>query len=60
MEYPTGLTKIRLAGFVLMIWAHMWPGRYFTAGLAKDDPLKDFDAAEIIWRFFKAHRRQPS
>jgi polyhydroxybutyrate depolymerase len=36
-------------------WGHDWPGPYFTASLAQDDPLKDFDAAEILWDFFKNH-----
>lgn len=38
-------------------WGHVWPGPYFTSDLAKNNPLKDFDAAEIIWKFFKSHRR---
>jgi polyhydroxybutyrate depolymerase len=40
-------------------WGHVWPGRYFTSGLAPSDPLRDFDAAKIIWDFFKSHHRQP-
>jgi polyhydroxybutyrate depolymerase len=40
-------------------WGHVWPGKYFTADLPADDPLKDFDSAEIIWNFFKLQRRQP-
>ncbi len=38
-------------------WGHVWPGQYFTADLAEDNPLKDFDAAAIIWQFFKSRRR---
>ena len=38
-------------------WGHNWPGKYFTASLAENDPLKDFDAAEILWEFFKNHPR---
>lgn len=38
-------------------WGHVWPGPYFTSELAKTDPLRGFDAAEIIWAFFKSHRR---
>jgi polyhydroxybutyrate depolymerase len=38
-------------------WGHVWPGPYFTADLAENDPLKNFDAAKIIWDFFKSHRR---
>jgi len=36
-------------------WGHDWPGTYFTGGLSQDDPLKDFDAAEILWDFFENH-----
>jgi polyhydroxybutyrate depolymerase len=38
-------------------WGHVWPGTYFTADLAENDPLKNFDAAKIIWDFFKSRRR---
>jgi polyhydroxybutyrate depolymerase len=48
-----------VALYLLENWGHVWPGKYFTADLAEDDPLKNFDAAEIIWDFFKSHRRQP-
>ncbi len=34
-------------------WGHIWPGKYFTADLKEGHPLKNFDAAEIIWDFFK-------
>lgn len=34
-------------------WGHTWPGPYFTARLPADDPLFNFDAAEMIWDFFK-------
>jgi polyhydroxybutyrate depolymerase len=40
-------------------WGHVWPGPYFTSDLPEAEPLRDFDAAEIIWAFFKSHRRQP-
>ena len=40
-------------------WGHVWPGGKFTAELAGDDPLLKLDAAEIIWDFFKSHRRKP-
>ena len=38
---------------------HVWLGKYFTTTLAEDNPIKGFDAAEIILDFFKSHRRQP-
>lgn len=34
-------------------WGHVWPGPYFTANLSDTDPLLNFDAAEMIWQFFK-------
>lgn len=34
-------------------WGHVWPGPYFTARLPANDPLLNFDAAEMIWQFFK-------
>lgn len=41
--------------YVLKNWGHIWPGRYFTGSLKETHPLKNFDAAEIIWEFFKKH-----
>lgn len=38
-------------------WGHEWPGKYYTTKLDEEDPLNDFDAAEIIWQFFKSYRR---
>ena len=40
-------------------WGHVWPGRYYTANLDNENPLKNFDAATIIWDFFEAHTRKP-
>lgn len=34
-------------------WGHTWPGPYFTAGLPDHDPLFNYDAAEMVWNFFK-------
>ena len=34
-------------------WGHVWPGSHVTAQLSSDHPLKSFDAAQIIWDFFK-------
>jgi polyhydroxybutyrate depolymerase len=45
--------------YLIENWGHVWPGPFFTADLAEDDPLKNFDAAETIWEFFKSHRRKP-
>lgn len=43
--------------YLLEGWDHRWPGPYFTAALDAGDPLRDFDAASIIWDFFKGHTR---
>jgi polyhydroxybutyrate depolymerase len=48
-----------VALYLIENWGHVWPGKFFTTDLAEDDPLKNFDAAEIIWDFFKSHRRKP-
>ena len=48
-----------VALYLIKNWDHRWPGKFFTAKLEDDDPLKNFDAAEIIWDFFKSKRRQP-
>jgi polyhydroxybutyrate depolymerase len=39
-------------------WGHVWPGKHFTAALPEGDPLRDFDAAEILWDFFRSHPRR--
>jgi polyhydroxybutyrate depolymerase len=44
--------------FSLEEWGHMWPGKYFTGNLDADNPLKGFDAAEIIWQFLRSHTRE--
>lgn len=38
-------------------WGHIWPGKYFTVELEENDPLKNFDAAELLWNFFKTLER---
>lgn len=38
--------------YTIESWEHKWPGRYFTDKLENNNPLKGFDAAEIIWQFF--------
>lgn len=43
--------------YAIDCWGHKWPGRFFTDRLNTDNPLKGFDAAEIIWEFFKRHRK---
>jgi poly(3-hydroxybutyrate) depolymerase len=43
--------------FIIEDWEHKWPGRFFTDQLEDSDPLKGFDAAAIIWDFFRKHAR---
>jgi polyhydroxybutyrate depolymerase len=38
-------------------WGHDWPGRHFTDRLDQGEPLRGFDAAEIIWQFFERQHR---
>jgi len=38
-------------------WGHVWPGPYFTNALSPDHPLHGYDAARVIWKFFKNYRR---
>ena len=45
--------------YLIENWGHVWPGPYFTTTLGEGDPLKDFDASEIIWEFFQSHTRKP-
>lgn len=47
----------RVEYYRLKDWGHRWPAPYFTAGLADDDGLKNFDATERIWRFLRDFRR---
>jgi polyhydroxybutyrate depolymerase len=34
-------------------WGHIWPGPYFTADLPAHHPLVGYDAAGVVWDFFK-------
>ncbi len=43
--------------YVIENWGHKWPGRHFSSKLEQDDPVRDFDAADIIWDFFKQNNR---
>lgn len=52
-----GNTEVAL--YLLEDWGHVWPGGVFTASLPQGNPLKDFEAAEVIWEFFNRQRRQP-
>jgi len=45
--------KATIVFYGLENWGHVWPGPYFTGDLPVDDPLRNFDAAEIIWEFFR-------
>ena len=45
--------------YLMENWQHVWPGRYYTADLGPENPLKDFDAVDLIWDFFTSHTRIP-
>lgn len=38
---------------IIKNWGHNWPGPYFTGKLEGNDALYGFNAAEMIWSFFK-------
>lgn len=52
---PAGSNDISL--YAIKEWGHIWPGKYFTSTLGPENPLNGFDAAEIVWDFFKSRRR---
>jgi polyhydroxybutyrate depolymerase len=43
--------------YTLEGWKHTIPTTYFTTKLPESDPLKDFNATQIIWEFFKRHHK---
>ncbi len=43
--------------YLLKGWGHVWPGKTFLSSLEKGHPLKSFEAAEIIWDFFKRYHK---
>jgi polyhydroxybutyrate depolymerase len=43
--------------YTLKGWGHDWPGPFFTGRLDPRDPLQGFDAARMVWDFFKGHTR---
>lgn len=43
--------------YLIKDWGHVWPGTYFTRSLEEGHPLRKFDACDIVWDFFKSHRR---
>ncbi len=38
---------------VLDNWKHVWPGTTVTGRLPEDHPLRSFEAAQVIWDFFR-------
>ncbi len=43
--------------YTLEGWKHTIPTKYFTKKLPENDPLRNFHATDIIWDFFKNHRK---
>ena len=48
-------SEVRL--YTWVHWGHSWPGPPFTDTLEPDDPFRQFNAAEVVWEFFKSHER---
>jgi polyhydroxybutyrate depolymerase len=51
-----GRNEVRL--YRILNWGHQWPGGSFTRTLPENDPRKEFDAAQIIWRFFQRYTKE--
>ncbi len=51
-EGKTAVVLYRIEG-----WGHVWPGKHFTETMPEGKGLEKFDAAEIVWEFFKQFRR---
>lgn len=47
----------RVVLYLIENWGHFWPGQYYTKDLDKENPLNNFDAAAIIWDFFKSYSK---
>jgi len=39
--------------YALDAWEHIWPGTSNHGRLPPDDPLRTFDASQVIWAFFR-------
>ena len=52
------LNNTVVALYLIKDWGHLWPGGAFTAALDGNDPLRNYDAAKILWSFFKSHQRR--
>jgi polyhydroxybutyrate depolymerase len=44
--------------YLIRDWGHVWPGGELTRALAPEDPLRGFDAAGLVWDFFKSQTRR--
>jgi polyhydroxybutyrate depolymerase len=55
--WPDSIDKNNIELYLLKEWGHKWPGMHFTKKLDKSEPMYGFDAAEIIWEFFKKHKK---
>ena len=56
--WPDSINGNDIELYLIKVWGHKWPGGKFTRKLDKSDPLSKFDAAELIWEFFKKHQRK--
>jgi polyhydroxybutyrate depolymerase len=40
-------------------WGHDWPGPHFVSRQPVDSPLRELDAAQLMWSFLRQYRRVP-
>jgi polyhydroxybutyrate depolymerase len=50
----------QVALYTIRHWGHQWPGSYFIRQCQPSCGLEGFDAADLLWHFFKGRRRPPS
>lgn len=52
-QWETCSSRCPVRLYTIGNWAHVWPGGSEIAGLDGAHPMKGFDAAKLIWRFFQ-------
>ncbi len=43
--------------YLIENWGHVWPGTRFIKTMPEGKGIEGFDAAEIVWSFFRQYRR---
>lgn len=43
--------------YLIENWGHVWPGKRFINTMPEGKGIEGFDAAEVVWSFFRQYRR---